>query len=160
MSLANGALDQAHQNLLVKILSSHQADIEQAAKQRLAGELDSSAPHQLLMVDVDQYGDGWRASYSSVLALGKTPREACAAFDKLWDQGRSPEAHEDERVVPRELTKAGLVKALAEVSDETRIAFELGHGPGKRVEWLGVRETRNAPWLSTPMLVISLRSIA
>ena len=86
----NGALDQAHQDQLVERLSSHQADIEQAAKHRLSGEVDSIAPHQLLMAEVEQDGDGWRASYSSVSALGKTPREAPGRRMRRKKRPRSP----------------------------------------------------------------------
>jgi hypothetical protein len=78
---------------------SHEAYMIQLSVCEMAGVIQHAvtAPHVLLRPRVFPDGDMWCALLGDDLQIGvsgfgKTPQEACAAFDEAWRNGRTPAA--------------------------------------------------------------------
>jgi hypothetical protein len=57
----------------------------------------ASAPHVLMRPTIFPDGTSWCALLGEnindgIVGFGDTPAEACAAFDKAWREGRTPDA--------------------------------------------------------------------
>lgn len=78
---------------------SHEAYMIQLSVCEMAGVIQHAvtAPHVLLRPRVFADGDMWCALLGDDLQIGvsgfgKTPQEACSAFDEAWRNGQTPAA--------------------------------------------------------------------
>lgn len=74
-----------------------------AAEAAFQAEIMRAAPHVLMRPRVFPDGDMWCALYGDnlqegVAGFGKTPQEACAAFDKAWRDVPTPAAMLADRI--------------------------------------------------------------